>query len=89
MSLNGTAHIVGAYEHPTRLALPKVPNDPERVAALPACGLVIRQPCRPDPVGAAAAPGAPTARRRRSRHKVNQASQPATSKAASASSAAS
>ncbi len=40
-------------DHPSRLVLPRVPNDPGRVAALPECGLVIRQPCRPDPLAAA------------------------------------
>ena len=39
-------------EHPSRLVLPRVPNDSERIAEQPACGLVIRQPCRPDPLGA-------------------------------------
>ena len=39
-------------DHPSRLVLPRVPNDPERIAALPECGLVIRQPCRPDPLAA-------------------------------------
>jgi hypothetical protein len=34
--------------------LPRVPNDPERIEALPGCGLVIRQPCRPDPLAATA-----------------------------------
>ena len=43
--------------HPSRLVLPKVPNDPERIAAPPTCSLVIRQPCRPDPLSAASAPG--------------------------------
>jgi putative CocE/NonD family hydrolase len=37
-------------EHPSRLVLPLVPNDEERVAELPACGTVVRQPCRPDPL---------------------------------------
>jgi hypothetical protein len=41
-------------DHPSRLVLPRVPNDAERIQALPTCGLVIRQPCRPDPLGAAA-----------------------------------
>ena len=41
-------------DHPSRLVLPQVPNDPERIATLPACGTLIRQPCRPDPVSAAA-----------------------------------
>jgi len=43
-------------DHPSRLVLPRVPNDPERIATLPACSLVIRQPCRPDPLSAAAGP---------------------------------
>jgi putative CocE/NonD family hydrolase len=46
-------------DHPSRLVLPVVPNDPERVASLPPCGTLIHQPCRPDPLGAVAA--APTA----------------------------
>ena len=47
-------------EHPSRLVLPKVPNDPERVDALPDCGRLIRQPCRPDPLHAtSAAPSSP------------------------------
>ena len=37
--------------HPSRLVLPLVPNDPAQVAGRPACGTVIRQPCRPDPLG--------------------------------------
>jgi predicted acyl esterase len=41
-------------DHPSALVLPQVPNDAARVAAMPACGLVIREPCRPDPLGAAA-----------------------------------
>ena len=36
--------------HPSRVVLPRVPNDAERVNAEPACGTVIRQPCRPDPL---------------------------------------
>ena len=39
-------------DHPSRLVLPRVPNDPERIEELPECGLVIRQPCRPDPLAA-------------------------------------
>jgi len=50
--------------HPSRLVLPLVPNDSNRVVALPACGAVIRQPCRPDPASVSAAepvvPEAPT-----------------------------
>lgn len=38
--------------HPSRLVLPLVPNDDERAAERPACDSVIRQPCRPDPLGA-------------------------------------
>jgi putative CocE/NonD family hydrolase len=46
--------------HPSRLVLPEVPDDAERARDRPACGLVIRQPCRPDPLSASAAgPGAP------------------------------
>jgi putative CocE/NonD family hydrolase len=45
--------------HPTRLVLPLVPNDANRVAAAPACGTVIRQPCRPDPLTTAAEPVVP------------------------------
>jgi len=41
-------------EHPSALVLPHVPNEAGR-PALPDCGLLIRQPCRPDPLGAAAA----------------------------------
>jgi predicted acyl esterase len=37
--------------HPSALVLPLVPNDSERVASLPECGSVIRQPCRPDALG--------------------------------------
>ena len=33
--------------HPSQLVLPLVPNDANRVASFPACGTVIRQPCRP------------------------------------------
>jgi hypothetical protein len=33
----------------SRLVLPLVPNDPNRMASYPACGTVIRQPCRQDP----------------------------------------
>jgi putative CocE/NonD family hydrolase len=44
-------------DHPSRLVLPEVPDDAERIAEQPACGLVIRQPCRPDPLGAAAGAG--------------------------------
>jgi hypothetical protein len=41
--------------------VPLVPNDPERIAALPGCDLVIRQPCRPDALatGAAGGPSGP------------------------------
>jgi predicted acyl esterase len=45
-------------DHPSRLVLPRVPNDAERISELPACGSVIRQPCRPDPLAAASASGA-------------------------------
>ncbi len=41
--------------HPSALVLPLVPNDSARVASLPACGTVIRQPCRPDALGAGGA----------------------------------
>ncbi|MGH9084796.1 MAG: CocE/NonD family hydrolase [Acidimicrobiales bacterium] len=37
--------------HPSRVVLPRVPNDVERTAAPPACGTLIRQPCRADPLG--------------------------------------
>jgi putative CocE/NonD family hydrolase len=37
--------------HPSRIVLPQVPNDAERIAEPPACGSLIRQPCRPDPLG--------------------------------------
>jgi putative CocE/NonD family hydrolase len=43
--------------HPSALVLPVVPNDAERAATLPACGTLIRQPCRPDPLGAGGASG--------------------------------
>ena len=43
--------------HPSRIVLPRVPNDGERIAALSACGTVIRQPCRPDPLGTGRGPG--------------------------------
>jgi hypothetical protein len=46
--------------HPSALVLPLVPNDPERVATLPACGTLIRQPCRPDALAAGGASVAPT-----------------------------
>jgi putative CocE/NonD family hydrolase len=36
--------------HVSRLVLPLVPNDPNRVAAFPTCGSLIRQPCRADPL---------------------------------------
>jgi hypothetical protein len=42
-------------EHPSTLVLPHVPNDAARATTLPDCGLLIRQPCRPDPLGATAA----------------------------------
>jgi hypothetical protein len=54
--------------HPSALVLPLVPNDAQRAAGLPACGSLIRQPCRPDPLKAGGAssgspapatPGAP------------------------------
>ena len=32
--------------HPSRLVLPVVPNDPARRTAYPACGSLIREPCR-------------------------------------------
>jgi predicted acyl esterase len=38
--------------HVSRLVLPLVPNDPNRVAAYPVCNTVIRQPCRSDPLAA-------------------------------------
>ncbi|MEY2463694.1 MAG: hypothetical protein QOH64_1832 [Acidimicrobiaceae bacterium] len=41
--------------HPSALVLPVVPNDAGRAATLPACGTLIRQPCRPDPLGAGGA----------------------------------
>ncbi len=44
-------------DHPSRLVLPRVPNDPDRISTLPACSLVIRQPCRPDPLAAVVPPG--------------------------------
>jgi hypothetical protein len=37
-------------DHPSALVLPLVPNDAELVPEPPACGSVIRQPCRPDPL---------------------------------------
>ncbi|MCU1460766.1 MAG: hypothetical protein JWO37_841 [Acidimicrobiales bacterium] len=37
--------------HVSRLVLPLVPNDANRVAAFPRCGSLIHQPCRPDPLG--------------------------------------
>lgn len=43
----------------SRLVLPLVPNDAERVAELPTCGTVIRQPCRRDPLGAVVTPAMP------------------------------
>ena len=44
-------------DHPSQLVVPLVPNDPERIAALPGCDLVIRQPCRPDALAAGPAGG--------------------------------
>jgi hypothetical protein len=46
-------------DHPSRLVLPQVPNDDARSTTLAACGLLIRQPCRPDPLGAAAGTESP------------------------------
>ena len=46
-------------EHPSRLVLPQVPNDPARVATPPPCGSLVRQPCRPDPVTVQAASAGP------------------------------
>jgi putative CocE/NonD family hydrolase len=62
----GRVEILHDADHPSRLVLPLVPNDPERIASRPECGRVIRQPCRADPLGATftatapTAPGAPT-----------------------------
>ena len=50
----GPVTILHDAEHPSRVVLPRVPNDEARVAALPGCGSVIRQPCRPDPLEATA-----------------------------------
>lgn len=36
--------------HPSRLVLPEVPDDPGAPTSLAACGTLIRQPCRTDPV---------------------------------------
>ena len=36
--------------HVSRLVLPLVPDDVNRVETFPACGSLIRQPCRPDPL---------------------------------------
>jgi putative CocE/NonD family hydrolase len=47
----GTDTVYHDAAHPSRLVLPLVPNDPNRVEAYPACGSLIRQPCRPDPLG--------------------------------------
>jgi putative CocE/NonD family hydrolase len=51
--------------HPSALVLPLVPNDAARIATLPECGTLIRQPCRPDALGAGgasvAAPSEPAA----------------------------
>jgi putative CocE/NonD family hydrolase len=44
-------------EHPSQIVLPVVPNDAERVTALPECDLLIRQPCRPDPLASSGASG--------------------------------
>ena len=52
-----TVTVLHDADHPSRLVLPRVPNDPERIDELPTCGLVIRQPCRPDPLAASGAPG--------------------------------
>jgi putative CocE/NonD family hydrolase len=45
-------------DHPSRLVLPRVPNDPGRVASLPGCGTLIHQPCRPNPIPVTAATAA-------------------------------
>jgi putative CocE/NonD family hydrolase len=45
--------------HPSRLVLSEVPNATNRVEALPRCGSLIRQPCRPDPVAASNPSGPP------------------------------
>lgn len=52
-----TVSVLHDADHPSRLMLPRVPNDAQRASVLPQCGLVIRQPCRPDPLGATATPG--------------------------------
>jgi hypothetical protein len=44
-------------EHLSQLVLPVVPNDDERVTALPGCDLLIRQPCRPDPLASSGGSG--------------------------------
>ena len=42
--------VLSDASHPSSLVLPVVANDGNRAAALPTCGAVIRQPCRPDPL---------------------------------------
>jgi putative CocE/NonD family hydrolase len=36
-------------DHPSRLVLPVVPNDPGRHSAYPSCDTLVREPCRTDP----------------------------------------
>ena len=48
----GAVTVLHDAAHPSRLVLPKVPNDENRLRTLPACGSLIHQPCRQDPLGA-------------------------------------
>ena len=57
----GLVTVLHDADHPSRLVLPRVPNDPERIATLPGCGTLIHQPCRTNPIpSAASASGGPT-----------------------------
>jgi putative CocE/NonD family hydrolase len=38
--------VLSDAQHPSRLVLPVVPNDRNRTTAFPACGTLIREPCR-------------------------------------------
>ena len=45
--LTAVVTILHDRTHPSRLVLPLVPNDPNRVEPYPGCGTLIHQPCRP------------------------------------------
>jgi hypothetical protein len=44
--VTGVNAVLEDAAHPSRLVLPVVPNDPHRLTAYPACGTLIREPCR-------------------------------------------